>query len=696
LTTQDSSAIAGADYTSSRTFAEMPISQEVLEGLQAMNFQVATPIQAASIEPALAGRDLLLRAKTGTGKTAAFGIPIVEKITAGEHKSRAIILAPTRELALQISQELAQIARFKDLRIAAIYGGVGFGPQEAALKEGAEIVVGTPGRLLDHIKRGNLKLGDIQFAVLDEADEMLSMGFLEDVRKILDRTPETRQTLLCSATLDESMKGLVARYLKNHEEIMLSSDGDNVSTVAHVLYESSPDYHKARALLDLLEQERPTAAIIFCNTKEDVQTVYSYLDRQGLRAELLTGDLPQNRRERVMAKIKSGQVQFLVSTDVAARGIDISDLTHVVNYALPEDPSVYLHRIGRTGRIGKTGTAISLAGGSDFSTRISLEKIHKINFDVRQFPSPEELVRLRTERVARMLKEASGSVAFESLVDVAKGLKEHPEADTILACALRIFFQWDRQRRGEPEESRKDTEERREEGRREEGRREEGRREEREGRREECRREERREERGRDRGRREEARRDEGRKDAEGRREERQREDRGHKDAEGRREERQREDRGHKDVEGCREERSGEDRQREDRGRKEEGQREKREDRGRKEEGRRSERHKEDRREGRGAHRKPEPQLREEQAAPVDAAEPIEESQAAVPDESKSEREVAVVDLEAAVSAEPTEDQVETDEPTEEPEENAGAGRRKRRRRRRRSPRPVNDQPSEG
>lgn len=436
-----------SDYSSGKKFVDMPLSPEVIAGLEAMGYFDATPIQAAGIAPALAGKDLILRAKTGTGKTAAFGIPVIEGILAGECKTRALILAPTRELALQISQELAGIARFKKLTIAAIYGGVSFGPQQEALRGGAEIVVGTPGRLLDHIKRGNLILSEISYAVLDEADEMLSMGFLEDVRKILDRTPTTRQTLLCSATLDESMKRLIGGYLREPQEILLSADGDNVETVAHILYETSPDYHKARALLDLIEQERPSAAIIFCNTREDVSTVYTYLDRQGLGVEMLTGELPQARREKVMARIKAGAVQFLISTDVAARGIDISDLSHVINYALPDDPAVYLHRIGRTGRIGKTGTALSLVGGADFSSRLSLERLHKIRFEVRELPAQDDVRRLRAERIAKIIKDASGNSAFESYLDTARVLKDLPEADVLIATALRAFFQLDRNRK---------------------------------------------------------------------------------------------------------------------------------------------------------------------------------------------------------------------------------------------------------
>ncbi|MDP2307839.1 MAG: DEAD/DEAH box helicase, partial [Pseudomonadota bacterium] len=442
-----------SDYVSDRHFSDFPISSEVLQGLTELGYSMATPVQAMTIDPALAGKDLLVRAKTGTGKTAAFCVPVVERIQAGDRKPRAIMLAPTRELAIQIAQECTGIAKYKDLRIAAIYGGVGFPPQEQALRDGCEIVVGTPGRILDHIKRGNLDLSNISFAVLDEADEMLSMGFLEDVRKILDRTPKSRQNLFVSATINESIKGLIRNYLKDPEEIYLSVDGENVSNIAHVLYETSPDYHKARALIDLIELERPASALIFCNTREDVNTVYSFLDRQGIGVEMISGELAQARREKVMARVKAGAVQYLVATDVAARGIDISDLSHVINYALPEDPNVYMHRCGRTGRIGKTGIALTLAGGADFSTRLSLERQHKIVFDVKHLPTPEESKKLQADRIARALKTASGTMAYEAYIDVVKAIKERPDADMVLAVALRGFFQWDQARRAQAAEA---------------------------------------------------------------------------------------------------------------------------------------------------------------------------------------------------------------------------------------------------
>ncbi|GDX83197.1 hypothetical protein LBMAG42_50080 [Deltaproteobacteria bacterium] len=435
------------DYKSDRMFADFPISPTALQALADMGYTHATPVQSTTIEPALAGRDLIVRAKTGTGKTTAFGLPMIERVEEGARITQALVLTPTRELAVQVAQEIAQLAKYRDVRITAIYGGVGFPPQEEALRDGSEIVVGTPGRLLDHIRRGNLKLDQVKVVVLDEADEMLSMGFFEDVRKIVERTNPERQTMLFSATLDESLKGFARNYMKSPEDIHLSADGDNVHLIEHFLYETSPDYHKARALLDLIELERPTSAIIFCNTREDVSTVYTYLDRQGLSVEMLSGELAQNKRERVMARIKAGGVQFLVSTDVAARGIDISDLSHVIHYALPDDAAIYLHRSGRTGRIGKEGTVLVLAGGMDFSTRLTLERKHKIKFEVKLLPTAEESAQLRTERFARLLKEASGTMPYESYLDAVRAIKQRPDADTLIAVALKAFLDWDRRRK---------------------------------------------------------------------------------------------------------------------------------------------------------------------------------------------------------------------------------------------------------
>jgi ATP-dependent RNA helicase DeaD len=438
---------AGTDYASDRRFDELPLQDALIQGITEHVYTLATPVQAATVLPALAGRDLLVRAKTGTGKTAAFVVPTLDRLVGSQARPGALVLAPTRELAQQIAEEFVALGKYLGLTVATLVGGLPMGPQEKDLAAGAAVVVGTPGRVLDHLRRGNLHLGDLVTAILDEADEMVSMGFLEDVTSILDRCGETRQVLLFSATITGETERLVARYLKDPERITLSTDADNVHNIEHRIYETQPTAHKVRALLSLLDIEDPTSAIIFCNTREDCATVASYLDRQGLDVHLLSGELSQTRRSQVMAQVKRGAVRFLVSTDVAARGIDISDLSHVINYALPPEAAVYLHRTGRTGRIGKKGVAISLVGGGDLATRKTLESRHGLRFDARQLPDEAVVVAARVERQARQIKEAMGALAFESYLPTVRALRDRPDGDLLLAAALRAFFQWDRQRR---------------------------------------------------------------------------------------------------------------------------------------------------------------------------------------------------------------------------------------------------------
>ena len=438
---------AGSDYDSARKFSDFPLSPEILKSIGEHGYETATGVQAATIEPALAGRDLVVRSKTGTGKTAAFCIPMVEGIKAGDRVTRAIALAPTRELARQVAAECEALCKYKDIQVTAIYGGVGFPAQEQALADGCEIVVGTPGRILDHIRRGNLDLSQASFATLDEADEMLSMGFYEDVRKILDQTPDSRQCLFFSATVDDRVRSLITRYAKEPLDVRLSTDTDKVDGITHVLYETSPNFHKARALLAIIDQEEPSSAIIFCNTREDTATVATFLSRQGLDAELLSGELPQNKREQVMKRVKAGETQYLVATDVASRGIDISDLSHVINYSLPADPAVYMHRTGRTGRIGKKGIAISLVGGPDYNTRTTLIQRFEIEFEERPMPTAEEAAQASLERQIKVIREATKTMAFEGYLGTVRALKKRPDGDVLLAAAMRGFFIWERQRR---------------------------------------------------------------------------------------------------------------------------------------------------------------------------------------------------------------------------------------------------------
>jgi ATP-dependent RNA helicase DeaD len=432
------------EYLADVGFSDLGLSQELLKGISERGYTHPTPVQAKAFGPVMAGKDIIVRSKTGTGKTAAFGIPLLEKIPIGDRGVRALILCPTRELAMQVASELEALAKYRDVAVVAIYGGASMKQQEDALVGGASIVVGTPGRVFDHIRRKNLKLDRCRFAVLDEADEMLNQGFYEEVTRILDCTPDDRQVLLFSATVPEDIQRLIARYTTDAETLLLSGDVYTVEHIHHIRYDVSDAYPKPRNLIYMLEMEEPSAAIIFCNTRTDTELVTAVLNRNGFDAELLNGDLPQKERERVMAKVKRGEVAFMVATDLAARGIDISDLSHVINYSLPEDPAVYLHRVGRTGRIGKKGTALNLISGKELATFTALEKKYGIVFEKRNMPTPEAALQMWTERHVADLKEAMQGSIYEGYLPLAGAIKARPDADALIAAMLRSFFAYRR------------------------------------------------------------------------------------------------------------------------------------------------------------------------------------------------------------------------------------------------------------
>ncbi len=429
-----------SDYVAEVTFDSFELSEPVRLGIAEKGYQKPTPVQAAAFRPAMQGRDLIVRSKTGTGKTAAFGIPMLERIPAGRRRPSALVMCPTRELAIQVAEEIAALGKHKDLSVVTIYGGASMGDQLDRLKAGAEIVVGTPGRIWDHIRRGTLKLDEVMVSCLDEADEMLNMGFFEEVTRILDGLPDDCQQLLFSATVPADIEQIIQSYLSDPETILLSGDEYRVDNIQNVTYATVDAYPKPRNLLYMVEIENPTAAIVFANTRADSQLVTAVLNRNGYDAELLNGDLPQKERERVMAKVKRGEVRFMVATDIAARGIDISDLSHVINYSLPEDPAVYLHRVGRTGRIGKKGVALSLVSGSEMMTLKALKSKYGIPFEERTLPSPEEARRLWADRHVAELKEAMSSSIFEAFLPLAAELKTRPDGDYLVSFALKYFF----------------------------------------------------------------------------------------------------------------------------------------------------------------------------------------------------------------------------------------------------------------
>ncbi len=336
------------------TFHELGISEPIQRAITAMGFEEASPIQEKAIPIALTGKDIIGQAQTGTGKTAAFGIPILQKIDTNKESVQAIVIAPTRELAIQVSEEINRLAKYTGIRSLPIYGGQSIERQIRALKNRPQIITGTPGRLLDHIKRKTLRLHHISMAVLDEADEMLDMGFLEDIERILKETPKEKQTLLFSATMPRPIQTLAERFMNHPEIIKIQAKEVTSPTVEQVYYEVS-ERQKFDVLSRLLDVENPELTIVFGRTKRRVDELNDALNKRGYMADGLHGDLNQNQRDVVMKKFREGSIEILVATDVAARGIDVSGVTHVYNFDIPQDPESYVHRIGRTGRAGKTG-----------------------------------------------------------------------------------------------------------------------------------------------------------------------------------------------------------------------------------------------------------------------------------------------------------------------------------------------------
>ena len=343
------------------SFNDFDLHQDIRQALDEMGYFQPTAVQTAVYGPVHAGKDLLVQSRTGTGKTTAFGLPILSKIVPTHRQPQALILAPTRELALQVARELTNIGKHRGLVIEAIYGGAPIGKQIQNLRNGVHVIVGTPGRVLDHIGRRTLDTKAINTFVLDECDEMLSMGFLEDIERVVKELPEKKQTLLFSATMPDEVTRYSRRHMVAPEQISLSRDSMTVTDIHHAYYIVS-GIARSRDLLKILYAEEPESAIIFCNMRDETTAVARFLQKQGLDAEPLSSDLSQSDRERVMGKMKAKSLRFLCATDVAARGIDISSLSHVINYSVPESPEVYVHRTGRTGRAGKKGTALSLVG----------------------------------------------------------------------------------------------------------------------------------------------------------------------------------------------------------------------------------------------------------------------------------------------------------------------------------------------
>jgi len=360
-------------------FGDLEIHADVARAIDDLGWMGPTPVQDQAVKILQQGRDLLAQAQTGTGKTAAFAIPILERVEQGAKRPQAIVIVPTRELAVQVTREFGALGRYRDAHEVAIYGGVSYTPQDRALKRGVGVVVGTPGRLLDHIERGTLDLRGIEIVILDEADRLLDMGFAPDVRRLLRRMPKERQTALFSATLSWEVRDLAATFMRDAVSIAIDPERQTIETVEQLWVEVLEE-DKVRALEELLGRTEFDQVLVFRHTKRGVDDLVRQLQRRGRKAEAIHGDLSQRERERTLEAFKSGQIPIMVATNVAARGLQIDDISHVVNYDLPEDPETFTHRIGRTGRMGKSGVAVTFVSEWDFDEFEALRARAKVPF----------------------------------------------------------------------------------------------------------------------------------------------------------------------------------------------------------------------------------------------------------------------------------------------------------------------------
>ncbi len=421
------------------TFAEFGLEPDVLQAISEMGFEEATPIQAKAIPVAIAGKDMIGQAQTGTGKTAAFGIPMISKIAASEDRIVALIMAPTRELAIQVSEEIEKLGRFKGLRSLAIYGGQDISRQIRSLRRKPQIIIGTPGRLLDHINRKTIKLDDVQAVVLDEADEMLDMGFMEDIQSILKLVPEARQTLLFSATMPANIQKLAQQFLREPEHVKVESKLLSAPSIQQ-FYVEIQERMKFDGLCRLLDMEPPELAIIFGRTKRRVAELSEALMKRGYACDGLHGDLSQNQRDAVMRKFRDGSIDILVATDVAARGLDVSGVTHVINFDLPQDPESYVHRIGRTGRAGKEGTSWSFVTHRETDHLHFIEKVTRHRISKKMLPTLSEAMEGKQKVLAeRIMETVRSDEEVNPYKWVAMQLLEQYDSVELLAAAMKLL-----------------------------------------------------------------------------------------------------------------------------------------------------------------------------------------------------------------------------------------------------------------
>lgn len=415
------------------TFAELGLGEPVLAALRELGYDEPTPIQEQAIPVLLSGRDVIAHAQTGTGKTAAFALPVIEQLTPAR-APQALVLAPTRELAMQVAEAIFRYGKVGGARVIPVYGGQPIERQLRALERGVQIVVGTPGRIMDHMRRGTLALDHIRTVVLDEADEMLDMGFAEDIEYILQQTPATRQTALFSATLPEGVMSLANRYTRDPQRISVVSEQMTAPLTRQVYYEVAPR-EKLDALCRVLDVETPSSAMIFCRTRAEADHLGESLQGRGYLAEVIHGDLSQSMRERVMKRFRENQVELLVATDVAARGLDIPDVSHVINYDVPGDPEGYVHRIGRTGRAGKTGLAITLVTPRERRAIQIIERVVRSRIYRLKLPTLADVATRRREAFRDALREVLEGGGLDPYMLMVEQMTEGGKDATELAAA---------------------------------------------------------------------------------------------------------------------------------------------------------------------------------------------------------------------------------------------------------------------
>ncbi|WP_243033058.1 DEAD/DEAH box helicase [Vibrio cincinnatiensis] len=417
-------------------FSDLALNSAILSALNEMGFVSPTPIQAAAIPFLLEGRDALGKAQTGTGKTAAFSLPLLNKLDLNQYKPQAIVMAPTRELAIQVAAEVKTLGQnIKGLKVLEIYGGASIVDQMRALKAGAHIVVGTPGRVKDLITRERLHLDECHTFVLDEADEMLKMGFVDDVTWIMEQSPDTAQRVLFSATMPPMVKDIVDRFLRNPARVDVAGSNQTVAKVEQQ-YWVVKGVEKDEAMARLLETEETDASIVFVRTRQDTERLADWLCARGFKAAALHGDIPQSLRERTVDHIKQGVIDILVATDVVARGLDVPRITHVFNYDIPFDVESYIHRIGRTGRAGRKGKAILLVRTNQIRMLRTIERVTRSSMEEIQLPHRDKVAESRLTKLAVELEADKGHVALEKFVELVEKLQSSLDIDATTLAAI--------------------------------------------------------------------------------------------------------------------------------------------------------------------------------------------------------------------------------------------------------------------